>query len=314
MALLKCKMCGGSLSVNRAKNLAVCDYCGMSSTLYERDLQLYEQFERTFSALLNRTQDSAGIEEGFWLDAQEEELTKADGNIISIKYLFKQKIDTATMYVARKNVIYIFEERFAKFAQHYVQIVTNLQYPNAEMERELKQYVPQIAMQCLLSDGSVLLAIEKPEGVYPLNSVGILLDRHVAWVISRLENLCCLLAYNNLVLQGLSTKNLFVEPAMHQIYLLGGFWYAKKDSGTRDLEDLRLTAAQLLGYTDLEEVKEDTVLPKAFRSFLTGKCQKNAFEDFKEWDKVLIESYGERKFIPLHVKEEIIYSTEKGEK
>ncbi len=313
MALLKCKMCGGSLSIDRTRNMAVCDYCGTSSVLYERDLQLYQQFEQVFASLLNQTKESAEAEEGFWLEAQEEELTKEDGTVISIHYLFKQKADVATMYVAKKNVIYIFEAQFEKFASHYVQTVNSIEFPTPEMEVELKQYIPNIVMKCRLKDGGILIAVEKPTGVYPLSSIGILIDRHVAWVISRLENLCCLLSYNQIVLQGLKMKNLFVNPATHQIYLYGGWWYAKKDTGTKDLEDLRLTAAQLLGYPDLQSLKKDTVLPKDFQKFLTEKGKDNAVDDFKEWDTVLIKSYGERRFIPLKIKEEIIYSKERGE-
>lgn len=314
MALLKCKMCGGSLSIDRAKNMAVCDYCGTSSVLYERDLQLYQQFEQIFASLLNQTRESTEAEEGFWLEAQEEEVVKEDGTVISIRYLFKQKTDVATMYVARKNVIYIFEEQCEKFASHYVQTVNSIVYPTPEMEEELKKYIPNIVMQCRLRDGGVLLAIEKPAGVYPLSSIGILVDRHVAWVISRLENLCCLLSYNKIVLQGIKLKNLFVDPATHQIYLYGGWWYAKKDTGTKDLEDLRLAAVGLLGYPDLRSLEKDTVLPEAFRKFLMDKSKKDAFDDFQEWDAVLMKSYGERRFIPLNIKEEMIYSKERGDR
>ena len=70
------------------------------------------------------------------------------------------------------------------------------------------------------------MAIEKKEVVYPLNMLGVLLDRHVAWIVSRLENLCCLLDYNNMVLNGLTEDNLFVDPVNHQIYLYGGWWFA----------------------------------------------------------------------------------------
>lgn len=314
MALLKCKMCGGSLSIDRAKNMAVCDYCGTASVLYERDRQLYEQFEQVFASLLNQSADGKGAAEGFWLEAQEEELTREDGTPISIRYLFKKRVDITTVYVARKNVIYIFPKQFEEFAEHYEQTVERIQYPTPEMEQELKQFLPKITMSCKLTDGGTLIAVEKPEGVYPLENIGILIDRHAAWIISRLENLCCLLAYNKIILQGLKPENLYVDPAMHQIYLYGGWWYAKHGEGKEDLEKLRLCAAKLMGYPDLKAVRKDTALPEAFRRFLTENSCQSAYEDFRKWDETIIKAYGERRFIPLQVKEEIIYSQDKGGK
>ncbi len=58
MALLKCKMCGGTLDYDRSRNLAVCPYCGSKSTVFEQDRKLLEQFQEAFAAILN--QDGAG--------------------------------------------------------------------------------------------------------------------------------------------------------------------------------------------------------------------------------------------------------------
>ena len=33
MALFKCKMCGGTLEINQAESVAVCEYCGTQQTL-----------------------------------------------------------------------------------------------------------------------------------------------------------------------------------------------------------------------------------------------------------------------------------------
>lgn len=238
------------------------------------------------------------------------------------------------IYVARKNVILVFPKEYEEYAKRYQEMTAKLKYPNAEMEKELSNYVPKPVTDCRLADGSVFLAIEKKEGVYPLRMLGVLIDRHVAWVISRLENLCCLLEYNDMVLNGFTVDNLFVDPANHQIYLYGGWWFAGyegaeavgasaqnmkylekrsligkgRNRGATDLESIRLTAAKLLGFPDRESLKDTKLLPEAFRDFLTGKPKQSAGKDFSYWDDVLEKSYGERKFIPLSVTEEEIYS------
>lgn len=332
MAILKCKMCGGTMEYDSAKNLAVCPYCGSTSTVFEQDKKLFEQFQGMFRTLLNQ-QSGTAPEEGFWVEASTEELLREDGEQIEITYLTKRKADICTMYVAKKHVIYIFEKEHEAYATQYQQMVRELKYPNPAMKRELENYIPKIVTECRLMDGRIFLAIAKQEGVYPLGMLGILLDRHVAWVISRMENLCCLLEYNDMVSNALTVDNLFVDPVNHQLYLYGGWWFAGyegaenhgcsaevksylkqnrwgecRNHGSTDLMSLRLAAAKLLGCPDLESLKEYALLPKPFLEFLSDRPETTAGADFSKWDCVLERSYGERKFIPLSVTEAEIFS------
>lgn len=334
MALLKCKMCGGTLDYDRQRNLAICPYCGSKSTVFEQDRKLFEQFQTAFEAILNQTDDRKRrqSEEGFWVEASDEMLTREDGECIQISYLTKRRADMCTVYVARRNILFVFDEGFHDSAERYREMVGQIRYPNESMEKELSRYIPKVVTECRLADGREFLAIEKEEGVYPLGMLGLLLDRHVAWIVSRLENLCCLLEYNDMVLNGFSLENLFVNTADHQICLYGGWWFAgfrgtdavgasksvfpylakdinghnKNQTGT-DLESIRLVAAKLLGCESRAKLREVRLLPKAFEDFLVCGPEHSARADFKKWDKVLLESYGERKFIPLSVTEEEIY-------
>lgn len=360
MAILKCKMCGGALDYDPQQNLAVCPYCGNKSTVFDHDRKLFEQFQDQFAALLNQT-PKAAPEEGFWVDASREELVREDGAVMEITYLVKRRTDLCAMYVARRNILFLFEPEHAGYAARYREMTERLVYPSPEMKRELANYVPRVVTECRLADDRIFLAIEKKEGTYPLKMLGTLMDRHVAWIVSRLENLCCLLDYNNMVLNAFTAENLFVDPANHQIYLYGGWWFAgytgsettgasesvipylKKskhfpgyhlpDQKSRctaetDLESIRLVAARLLGYPDREALRTGTnsdpkgenvhpdsrqslqglPLPEPFRRFLLQPPARNARADFAKWDRVLSESYGERKFIPLSMTEEEIYS------
>lgn len=332
MAILKCKMCGGTMEYDRAENLAVCPYCGNTSTVFEQDKKLFEQFQGMFQTLLNQ-QSGTAPEDGFWVEASTEKLLREDGEQIEITYLTKRKADMCTMYVAKKHVIYIFEKGHEKYAAQYQKMVSELRYPNADMERELRNYLPKVVTECRLMDGRSFLAIAKKEGVYPLGMLGILLDRHVAWVVSRMENLCCLLEYNNMVLNALTVDNLFVDPANHQLYLYGGWWFCgyegaenlgcsgdvkpylkqgrwreNRNHKSTDLKSLRLAAAKLLGCSGTESLKEHALLPEPFLEFLLGSPEASAGADFSRWDRVLERSYGERKFIPLSVTEAEIFS------
>lgn len=340
MAILRCSQCGGTLEYDEKRNLAVCTYCGSKSTVFDQDRALYEQFKNLFSAMLNR-EPSEGKEEGFFLESSLESLVTETGEEIQISYLTKRKCDMCTVYVAKANVIFVFEREHVAYADNYKEMISRVKYPNSDMQKELSRYLPKPVMDCTLDDGRILIAIEKGENVYPLKMLGLLLDRHVAWVMSRLENLCCLLDYNDMVLNGFALENLFVDPYEHQIYLYGGWWFAgyagsinkgaskqvipylEKSKKTlwlskpkaqgrnrieTDLRSIRMAAASLLGFEDLQELKEAAILPKPFMEFLIGDPAENAGEDFAKWDEALLASYGERKFIPITVTKEEIYS------
>lgn len=330
MAILKCSMCGGTIVYDEEKKVARCPYCESTSTIFEQDIKLFEQFQDMFRTLLAQ-QESKEKQEGFWIEGKEETLTRDDGENITINYLMKQKVDICTMYVAKKHVIYVFAGEYEKYVRRYKEMVEELKYPDPLMEKELKNYIPEIVNEYRLEDGSFFVAVSKEENVYPLKLFGMLVDRHVAWMVSRLENLCCLLDYNGLVLNALIEDNIFVNPETHQLYLYGGWWFAGyvgsesvgsskavlpymyKNNGVyrnmvqTDLESLRMLAIRLLGYSKKEELKENSILPEAFARFLLQEPKSNAVEDFALWDCTLKEAYGARKFIPLNFSEEEIY-------
>ena len=77
MAILKCKMCGGTMEYDLGQNLVFCPYCGSKSILYDRKETLYEQFQNQYAALLNQPPGQVP-EEGFWIEASREELLRED--------------------------------------------------------------------------------------------------------------------------------------------------------------------------------------------------------------------------------------------
>lgn len=136
-----------------------------------------------------------------------------DGAMIEISFLTKRKTDLCTMYVAKHNIIYLFEQKHAEYASRYQKMIKDLRYPSPEMERHLSGYVPKLVTECRLADGGK-------------------------------------------------------ASTLHQ----------------------------------------NLLLPEPFRLFLPESPKRDAPADFAKWDQVLEDSYGERKFIPLPITEEEIYS------
>lgn len=78
------------------------------------------------------------------------------------------------MYVAKKHVIYVFAGEYEKYVRRYKEMVEELKYPDPLMEKELKNYIPEIVNEYRLEAGSFFVAVSKEENVYPLKLFGML--------------------------------------------------------------------------------------------------------------------------------------------
>ena len=318
MKFLSCKNCGASMVIDTSGTTAVCPYCRTKSILDHSDtdyyLDFYEQM-RGFFKLSKEGQERRIRSEELWNNASEEYFECKDGKQINVKSLNIYKNTEATVYTARQNVIFHFDKNKTINIDKFRKSVSSLDYPSADT-KSLSDFFPVISGGFDLSDGSALLVIKKSEDEYPLRLFGSLSGRHVAWIISRLENLCCVLEYNSLVHTRLSIDNIYINPYDHTASLLGGWWHVVRNNTVIDgksftsrhnLFSIRDIAAYLLGYERVSEVSETQDIPKPFADFLKGVPETNAYDDFSYWDKVLIESYGERKFLTMDTDDEEIY-------
>ena len=220
------------------------------------------------------------------------------------------------MLVARRNIIFRFD-RGSAASERMRRAVSLLDYPSADT-RQLAQFFPRITGGFALESGDSLLAVAKDVDEYPLCLFGQLGGRHVAWIISRMENLCCVLEYNSLVHPLINPDTLFINPFTHQASLYGGWWAAAKHNTaapdrsrilrTQDnLIGLRNTAANLLGCPRAGSVPVTADVPSALADFINGRPMEYAYDDFALWDRMLIQAYGERKFVDLTVDDNGVY-------
>jgi hypothetical protein len=241
--------------------------------------------------------------------------TTSDGRQIDVKSMHIYKDRVMTAYTARQNIIFRFVIGNEDKADKYRRNVSSIDYPSADT-RGLSDFFPRISGGFELSDGTALLAVKKHEDEYPLRLFGTLSGRHTAWLIGRMENLCCVLEYNSIVHPELSADTIYINPYDHQASLYGGWWNAVPNNTsangriwtTRDnLTALRETAAKVLGFASASDACPTDDVPKPFADFLRSAPLSNAYEDFGYWDDVLIKSYGERKFINMETDDQQIY-------
>ncbi len=318
MKNLKCKNCGGTMVLDASAVTAVCRYCGSKYVLNREDTDYYHNFFLQMGKFLSGSDEEKNRKERaeeLWLDADEIDFSCSDGSNIQIKYMYSFREKEADVYVARRNIIYHFAKENASKAEDYRRNIAKLDYPSADV-RSLSDFFPKISGGFVLKDGSFILVVSKDEDEYPLRLFGILSGRHTAWVISRLENLCCVLEFSNIAHPEINPDTVFINPYTHQASLYGNWWAAGMNNDLRglrrlkveeNLKGLRNTAAELLGFEDSSKVRDMEDVPKVLTDFVAGKPCSNAYDDFAKWDDTLIKAYGERKFVRMDTEDEEIY-------
>ena len=311
MKNLNCKNCGGTMSVDPSGMQAVCPYCGTKYVLDHRDTDYYLDFYRQmrgFLRLPNDERERRARADKLWEGADTTVFETHDGQKIDVKSMFMQNGKNVASYTARRNIIL---DLSPSDADKFRRAAASIDYPSADT-RGLSDFFPDITGGFDLSDGSVLLVLKKSEDEYPLRMFGKLSGRHTAWLIGRMENLCCVLEYNSTVHPDICEDTLYINPYTHQASLYLGWQNAVKNNTggltTRlNLIRLRETAARVLGFKDIADVKATEDIPAPFVQFLKSEPRATAYDDFAYWDEVLIKSYGERKFINMETDDEKIY-------
>ena len=269
------------------------------------------------------------IEKGIWYEKDVLLLESVNGKKYKLKYLKKHSFELGFFYIGRQHLIYVLDRKNKKYLDNALNILRNLKYADAKMEKEFKRYFPQIVDTFELKTGEYCLVLKKEVSDFLLSDLvdyyknqGKELDsKHCAWVVSRLSNICCFLKYNHLVHNGISLTNCFVSPKYHTIMLFGGWWYCVPEGnkliGTQksvyDVMPVKEKSEKISTYqTDLECVKQvgrqlNHNLPKSFENWLNKAASKDAFKEFDSWNQALYDSFGERKFIVLEVSEKDIY-------
>lgn len=294
MINFKCSSCGGEMTVSSTGDL-VCSYCGSKSVFTDKDLSDYKNFRYRMLAYLSAISDRSDPEETdmIWKNAEQEQFILADGRRLSINYLFKGKQDDVTIYTARRNVIFVFPKGDIYSAGRFQESTGRLDYPSADI-KGLSEFFPLFSGSFEIAGGRTMLSVSKGEELYPLSAFGSLPPEHTAWIISRLENLCCVLAYSDIAHNGIDIESVFINARTHQAYLLGGWWNSSQAEGgsQNDLIMLRAAAKRLTGLNYERS-------PEQFKRFITEPPAENAFDDFALWDKVIEDGFKGRKFRKL---------------
>lgn len=272
------------------------------------------------------------LKRGIWKSPGKISIEMLRGGWITFEFTQTDEFELGRTYIGTDKVMFLIEEEFREYYNNAVESIDGIAYADERMEAEFGGHVPTILRQGISKCGYGVLIIRKETEEYPLKDIlsrlGNRMDaRHVAWIISRLCNICCFLQYNQKVHNAVTVENLFVNPEMHTVSLLGGWWYCvgcgEKMIGTceqvyeymtdeckttgvaqyvTDQEMVHETAKQLLNNKSLVFMKgEHTDIPAAMAAWVRGTSTGCAFEEFENWNRTLDDSWGKREFVKLTV-------------
>lgn len=306
MLSFQCNNCGGEMAISRIGELT-CPYCGTHNFFSDSQLAQYKEFRSRmleYMSALARNEQTKASEDRLWANSETDTFVTNDGTDITIEYIYKGFEDGVHIYAARKNVIMIYPKDKYGDGAKAIRMFSELVYPQADV-KDLARNFPSMVGKFELKDGSLMIVCSKSESMYPVEMFGALIAKHVEWIISRLENIACVMEYNEMIHNGITPTNIYINPKTHEAALYGGWHKAGKnmdfkagkiklEHSTKDLQDIRQTAKSLLGrdYGDA---------PQPLINFINGRPANDAYDDFAKWDNVIENELGGRHFTEFKI-------------
>ena len=288
MVDFKCKNCGGELDFDGAGGF-VCRFCGSKTFMTDEEFRANEGFRKRLLSFYRGEAEKKEFDyttDTLWYHNGTDTFTVDDGQPLNIQYMRKQEWKNCTCYVAKESVVYVFEHE--DDAERFLHGVNALRFPEAD--EKLPRCFPDLKLHIRLQKKGAVLAFVRRPNFYPVLLFAPLPSVHLAWVISRMENLCCALAYSGLTFGNLSPDAIWVNPITHEGALFGDWRNVSRYESVQDLKDLRKSAIVLA---------ENAGEPKEMKQFLTSAPALNAFDDFSAWDAVIEKGFGGHKFVKM---------------
>ncbi len=251
-----------------------------------------EIFRKKLLAYVKATEDAKEFDysgDSLWEAAGQASYTMANGQPLSIDYMFCYSYPGCSCYIAKESVVYIFEKDSEAAA--FMAGLRRLSFPGADVK--LQRCFPRLKMELALQGSGKALVFTRRPGFYPAELFSPWPSEHLAWVISRMENLCCAFEYSEIRYGDISATSVFINPITHEGAIFGDWRRVTEKRGNTDLEDLRKTAISLA---------VNTREPREMYDFLNSRPEATAFDDFARWDTVIEKGFGGHKFVQMQNK------------
>lgn len=265
-----------------------CPYCGGKTFLTDADYRENKVFRQKLLEYYKAKNDEKEFNydsDTLWKCEGRDCYELSNGKPLNIEYMVKNTYADYTFYLAKESGVYVFND--SKQADLFMAGMAKIKFPEADVK--LRRCFPVLKMKLALDKNKAALVFSRRPGFYPASMFSPWPSAHLAWVISRMENICCAFEYSEIGFEDISEDSIFINPSTHEGALWGD-WRQVSSSTKNGLKMLRKTAVALA---------ENTREPKELFEFLNSAPEKDAYQDFSKWDTVIEKGFGGHKFIQM---------------
>ena len=283
---VRCDNCGAEYRIS-SRGEMVCRFCGSNVYLSDVDFKAYKNTRDNMLMSDRFTNDEAadtGDVLRLWNNGSTANFKTIKGVNISFDCYYSVILDDKEVYIGADKIAVIFSNTFS--LTNFTVNLSQIEYPSADI-KDLSRFLPNIIFKSALEDGRSIIIISKTDNIYPLFLFENLKATTVAWIISRLENLGCLLEFNNMDFRALRAEDLYINPKTHELFILDGWDGVEKTSRRNYLKDMRLIA---------KDIMDTSTAPELCMKFLDGDPEETAYDDFSAWDEVIMKGFNGHNF------------------
>jgi len=283
---VRCDNCGAEYRIS-SRGEMVCRFCGSNVYLSDMDFKAYKN-TRDNMLMSDRFTNDETADTGdvlrLWNNGSTANFKTIKGVNISFDCYYSVILDDKEVYIGADKIAVIFSNTFS--LTNFTVNLSQIEYPSADI-KDLSRFLPNIIFKSALEDGRSIIIISKTDNIYPLFLFENLKATTVAWIISRLENLGCLLEFNNMDFRVLRAEDLYINPKTHELFILDGWDGVEKTSRRNYLKDMRLIA---------KDIMDTSTAPELCMKFLDGDPEETAYDDFSAWDEVIMKGFNGHNF------------------
>lgn len=283
-------------------------------------VQVFQHIQELFRVAISK------IENGRWVLADRVEFSDRHGRQYALKFRRVHNFELGRMYVGDENLLFEVDTKHDVLFRTGVARISDFKYASADMQKEMKRFLPAFKKNIQGIDHEYLLLAKAPD-VVPLQDLldhcnGQVPVKHVAWIISSMLNVLCYLWWAGLTHNAVALDTFFVSPRQHNGLLLGGWWYSRPE-GTRlpavptrtaalmtygqrhsalasislDQDLVRAVGRELLGDPVGTKLHANPEIPKVLAEWLLSSTTQDPVKDYGTWlNSVLPAAFGKRRF------------------
>ena len=283
---IRCDNCGAEYRIS-SRGEMVCRFCGSMVYLSDKDFKAYkntrDEMLHNDRFINDETADEGDILH-MWNNSSRVNFTTDRGVNITMDSFYSVILDDKEVYIGSNKILIVFAS--VSEVTRFNNSLSQIMYPSADI-KDLSRFLPNVTFKATLEDGRGIIVVSKSENIYPLFLFENLKATTVAWMISRFENLGCLLEFNDMDFDTISIEDIYINPKTHELFILDGWENVSRTPRRNYLKDIRLIAKDVMDVSTANDM---------CMQFLNGEPSATAYDDFGNWDDVIMKGFGGHNF------------------